>query len=112
MSEYTSPEGIYYPSYEDYVFDQFGYANYSSNTRDFVVKVLQSLYNQKIKSDNDELYEFLYAQINNELEQSFIEFIHTILSHFDLVEYGTSPRYCWLTDKGFELLGPMFKETK
>jgi hypothetical protein len=99
--DFVDSTGISWHNYEDYVFNQFGYANYSSSTRDFVVSVLESLY----IGDNTN---FRYTNCKSELEECFVEYIMSALEHVGISEYGTSPRYSWLTKLGVELLAPMF----
>jgi Mn-dependent DtxR family transcriptional regulator len=43
------------------------------------------------------------------LQDSYVELIQYIICSLDYAEYGTSPRGCWLTDKGTEML-KMFQE--
>lgn len=38
------------------------------------------------------------------LNHDYVELILHVLSHYDLVEYGTSPRGSWITDKGRDYL--------
>lgn len=62
--------------------------------------VLELLANAKEKGES--IYN---TEIANELRltPSHVELIQYLLCNNDHAEYGTSPRGCWLTDKGLDL---------
>jgi hypothetical protein len=106
---YIDEDGFSWSKYEDYVFNKFHYSNYSDETRDIVVQLLQNLYEAKLKSNNGDFESVeSYTSAKIPYERAFVEFFHSILSDKNLVDYGSSPRFVWLTNNGFELIKPMF----
>lgn len=105
MTEYEDVDGCHWDHYEDYVFYQFGYSNYSGETRNAVMKTLHELW--LAKSTKDGHY---FIRKSEGFEWCFQELLLGILDHSGLTEYGTSPRGSWLTKKGLDLLNPLFTD--
>ena len=104
-----SEDGIYrrrrhkrYSSYRGYVFSQFGYMEYDSDTAECVLQVLRELY---FGNRDDGSY---LIRDSDGYEWAFQALLLEILASKELIEYGTNPRDGWLTQKGRNLLEPLF----
>jgi predicted transcriptional regulator len=56
----------------------------------------------KESATNDRWYENIAKRLG--LDAKYVQLIQHCLAHLDLVEYGTSPRGAWITDRGKKYL--------
>lgn len=70
---------------------------YNSAIDNDIISIMKS-----IRDDEDKWYQVIAKKLN--LREEYVELIQYILCTLDYAEYGTSPRGCWLTDKGNEML--------
>lgn len=82
--------------------DELGIQVYSYNQQvsDELFGVFELL--AKAKEAREAIYNTEIARQLN-LSKSHVELIQYLLCNNDHAEYGTSPRGCWLTDKGLDL---------
>lgn len=82
--------------------DELGIQVYSYNQQvsDDLFGVLELL--AKAKEAHEALYNTDIAR-QLQLSESHVELIQYLICNNDHAEYGTSPRGCWLTDKGLDL---------
>lgn len=74
-------------------------ASYDSAVDLDVLNVLGELYKAR---KNDEAIFYTKISKNLNMAETHVELIQFILCGADFAEYGTSPRGCWLTDKGIK----------
>lgn len=101
-NEFIGPDGCYHESYKDYVFSEFGYMAYDGKTANLVLELLKELW------DGQHPNHYFIRESENDYEWAFQAFMLEILASKDIIEYGTSPRGGWLTNKGKNLLQPLF----
>jgi Mn-dependent DtxR family transcriptional regulator len=75
---------------------------YNSSVDDIIVKVMEC-----IKTDRPIYVTDIADKLK--LQDDFVELIQYIICSLDYAEYGTSPRGCWLTNKGEKMLD-IFKQ--
>lgn len=78
-----------------------GYLSYNGEVALEVYNVL------RLSEGGNAWYEEIAKKLN--LKDTHVELIKYILCVYELLEYGTSPRGAWLTDKGQVLLDKLIK---
>lgn len=86
-------EDKHFIDWEGHVFG-FGYGTGEPHT----LKALKQFFSLL---ENDHSYD--HSVLEKEMGPTIAWLMINILAHADLLEYGTSPRYGWLTDKGTAL---------
>lgn len=86
------------------IWDKIHCGGYNGEVDEDIIKVMSAINELNPQPPSTTMIS-AYLSIN----RNYIELIQYIICTMDYAEYGTSPRCCWLTDKGKEML-KLFKE--
>lgn len=85
--------------FKDWEADAFGYGYGSGEP--YIIPLLKRFL--ELCNEGDRSNQYDYAILEKELTPAVTWLLINILCHKDIIEYGTSPRFAWLTEKGLRL---------
>lgn len=91
----------------DWYHSELGYGYGTGD--EYYCKALIDFFQLLRQANVDEVFQYNYKKLENEMGGAAAWFIINIMCGSDLVEYGTSPRYGWLTPSG-ELMRDLLAE--
>lgn len=100
MSEGDKTIGQYFRDWEAHVFG-FGYGSGEQH----IIPVLKKFMAVVPPDDPEASRNYDYLKLEEAVGAPVAWLLLNVLGHADVIEYGTSPRFGWLTRHGYELKG-------
>lgn len=88
----------YFVDWEGHVFG-YGYGT----GEEYTLPALKKFFDMLENIGNSEILQYTHKKLETHLGEAIAWLLINILCHADILEYGTSPRFGWLTEQGNKL---------